>query len=108
MKKLTMSEENRTTTRQFLAVGDAHVSAESTTDAEDNLQSQLLDRMLSSSEVYIRINTIVAPLATQLETLIHSIMDLSESNSKRSTDKNRTSERSRSSGQRSATPDPIC
>ena len=103
-----MSEENRTRTRQFVEVGDAHVSAESASDAEDDLQFQLLDRMLSSSEVYRRINTIIAPLATQLETLIQSVMDLSERNSNRSTEGNLTSERSRSSGQRSYTPDPIC
>ena len=65
-----MSEENRTPTREFIETGDAHVSAESASDVEDNPQSQLLERKLSSSEIDRRINAIVAPLATQLETLI--------------------------------------
>ena len=72
-----MSEGNRTPTRQFVEIGDAHVSAESASDVEDNLQSQLLERKLSSSEVD-RINAIYAPLATQLETLIQSLRELSK------------------------------
>ena len=73
-----MSEGNRTPTRQFVEIGDAHVSAESASDAEDNLQSQLLERKLSSSEVDRRIKAIYAPLASQLETLIQSLRELSK------------------------------
>ena len=73
-----MSEENRIPTRQFVEVDDAHVSVESANDVEDNLQSQLLERKLSSSEVDRRINAIVVPLATQLETLIQSVRDLAK------------------------------
>ena len=83
-----MSEGNRTPTQQFVEVGDAHVSAESTNDVEDNLQSDLLERKLSSSQVDRRINSIVAPLATQLETLIQSVTELSERSSNRSTEGN--------------------
>ena len=73
-----MSEENRTPTRQFVQIGEAHSSAESASGVEDNLQSQLLERRFSSSEVERRINAIVAPLAAQLETLIHSVNELGE------------------------------
>ena len=59
-----MTEDNRTPSRQFVEVGDAHISGESACEVEDNLQSQLLDRRLSSSEVDWRINAIVAPLTT--------------------------------------------
>ena len=65
-----MSESNRTTTWQFIEIGDAHVSTELASDVEDNLQSQLPDWKLTSSEVGKRINAIVAPLSTQLETLM--------------------------------------
>ena len=34
-----MSEENKRPTRQFVLISDAHVSAESRSDDEDNLQS---------------------------------------------------------------------
>ena len=61
-----MSERNRTPTQQFVEVGDAHISAESASDFEDNLQSQLLERRIFSSEVDRRINTIFASLVTQL------------------------------------------
>ena len=94
-----MSEGSRTSTRQFVEIGDAHVSAESASDVEDNLQSQKLERKLWSSEVDRRINAIVAPLATQLETLIQSVKELSERSSNRLTEDNVTSERSRSSSQ---------
>ena len=93
-----MSEENRIPTRQFVEVGDAHVPVESASDVEDNLQSQLLERKLSSREVDRRINPIVVPLATQLETLIQSVRELS---SNRSTEGNVASERSRLLNQRS-------
>ena len=64
-----MFEENRTTpTRQFIKVGDIHHSGESASEGEDNLQSQLLDRRLSSGEVDRKINAISASLAMQLET----------------------------------------
>ena len=68
-----MSEENRTPTRQFVEIGDLHASGESGSEAEDQLQSQLLDRKISSSEVDRRINAIVSPVATQLETLIRNV-----------------------------------
>ena len=98
-----MSEENRKLIRQFVEIGDAHASAESRSDAADNLQSQLLDQKLSSSKVDRRINDMVAPLATQLETLIQSVRRLGERNSNRLTERNVASERSRSSVQRSDT-----
>ena len=60
-----MSEENRTPTRQFVEIDDAHASVESAGDGEDNLQSHLLERKFSSSEVDRRLNVIVAPLATK-------------------------------------------
>ena len=56
---------------------------------------------MSSSEVDRRINAIVAPVATQLETLIHSVRELSERSLKGSTEGIAASERLRSSGQRS-------
>ena len=96
-----MSEANRLPTRQFVEIGNSHVLAESASDFDDDLQSQLLERKLSSGEVDKRINPIVAPLATQLETLIQSLRELSEKSSNRSTEGNVASERSRSSGQRS-------
>ena len=98
-----MLEENRTPTRQFVEVGDVHPSGQSASEGEDNLQSQLLDRRMSSSEVDRIINAIGATLATQLETLIQSLGELSEKSSNRSTEGNAISERSRSSGQRSDT-----
>ena len=95
-----MSERNRTPARLFVEVGDAHASAESASDVEDKLQSQLLERKLSSSEVDRRMDAIIAPLTTQLETLIQSVKELSKRSSNRSTEGNVASERSRSSGQR--------
>ena len=80
-----MSEENRTLTRQFVEIGDAHNSVESASDAKDNLLSQLLERRLSWSEVDRKINAVVAPLATQLEALMQSVRELSERSSNRST-----------------------
>ena len=96
-----MSEENRTSTRQFVEIGDVHHSGESASEGEDNLQSQLLDRRLPSSEVDRGIDAIVAPLATQLVALIQSVRELSEESSNQSTEGNRASEQSRSSRQRS-------
>ena len=78
-----MSEGNRTPTRHFVEIGYAHVSAESANDVEDNLQSQILERKLSSNEVDERINAIVAALATQLEKLIQSVRELDEGSSNR-------------------------
>ena len=46
-----MSGENRTPTRQFIQLGDAHSSVESAGDGEKNLCSQLLDRRMTSSEI---------------------------------------------------------
>ena len=71
-----MFEGNRTLARQFVEIGDAHISAESARDIEDNLQSQLLERKLSSSEVNMRKNATIAPLAAQLETLILLVRNL--------------------------------
>ena len=96
---VTMTERNRTPTRQFVEVGDAHVSAESASDVGDKLQPQLLERKLSPSEVDRRIKSMIATLAMQLETLIQSVTKLSERSSNRSTEGNVASEQSRSSGQ---------
>ena len=93
-----MSEGNRTPTPKFVDIGNVHASVGSTSDGEDNLQSQLLERKLSSSKVDRRINAIVAPLATQIETLIQSVRELNEKSSNGSTEGNVASERSRSSG----------
>ena len=93
-----MSEETRTPKRPFIEVRDVHHSGESASEREDNLQSQLLDSRMSSSEVHRRINAIFAPLATQLKTLILSVTELIEKNSSRLTEGNAASERSRSSG----------
>ena len=93
MRKLTTCKENRTPTRQFVEIDKSHVLAESGSDTKDQLQSQLLDWKLSSSEVDRRRNAIVAPLSTQLQTLIQSVRELSERSSNRSTDKNVASER---------------
>ena len=100
-----MSGENRTPTRQFDEVGDVHHSGESASERENNLQSQLLDRRMFffSNEVERRINAIVAPLATQLETLTQPVRELSERSSNHSTEWNTAFERSRSSSQRSDT-----
>ena len=64
---------------------------------------QTLQRKLSSSEVGRKINAIVAPLATQLETLIQSVRELNERSSNRLTAGITASEGSGSSGQRSDT-----
>ena len=42
-----MSQENRTPTRQFVEIGDAHVLAEAKRDAEDNL-------LITRSEAVVR------------------------------------------------------
>ena len=96
-----MSEENRTPTRQFVENGYTHKSAESAADVADNLQSQALERRLSSIEVDGGINAMVAPLATQLETLVQSVRELIQRSSNPSTEGNVASDQSRSSGQRS-------
>ena len=104
-----MSEKNRTPTIQFGQVGDVHHSGESASDGEENLRSQLLDRRMSSSEVDWRMSAIVTPISRQLEMpisrqlemLIQSGRELRERSSARRTEGNETSERSRSSGQRS-------
>ena len=72
-----MSEENTTPTRQFVETGFAPKPAESASEAEDNLQSQSIECRLSSSEVDRRINAIACLLATQLETSIQSVRELS-------------------------------
>ena len=78
-----------------MEVGDVHHSGQSASEEEGNLQSQLLDRKLFSSEVDKRINAIVAALAAQLETIIQSVRELSERRSNRSTERNAASERSK-------------
>ena len=59
-----MSEENRTPTRHFVKLGDAHNLGESATanNGEENLRSLLLERRMTSSETDRRIDAIVAPL----------------------------------------------
>ena len=94
-----MSEGNRTPTRQFVEAGNARALVESASDEEDSLRSQLLERKLSSIEVDRRMNTKVAPLATQIETLILSVTEPSESSSNSSTEVNVASERLISPGQ---------
>ena len=79
-----MAEASRTPTRQFVKIGDADVSAESGSDAEDNLQPQILGRR---REVDSKINAIVAPLTTQLEKLIQPVRELSERSYNRSTER---------------------
>ena len=98
IEKSTMSEGNRTTTRQFVEIGDTHVSAESAIDFEDNLLCPLLDRNLSASGVDGTINAIVALLSTQIETLIRSVRELGERSPNQSIERNLASELSRSSG----------
>ena len=96
-----MSEVDKTPTRQFIGVGDVHHSADSSSDGEVNLQSQLLDRRLTLTEVNRKRRAIVDPLAAELETLIQLVRQLSEKSSKRPTDWEAAFERSRSLGQRS-------
>ena len=90
-----MSAENRTPTGQFVEMGFAPISLESASDAGYNLQSLLLERRLWSSEVDRRINAMVAPIATHLETLMQSVRKPSGRTSNRLTEKNVASERSR-------------
>ena len=87
-----MFEENSTPTRQFIPLGEGHSSAESASDVEDNLQFQ-------SSEDDRRIKVVLTPMYTPLETLIQSVKELSEKNSKPSVEKNMASGQSRLSGQ---------
>ena len=56
-----MSEGNITLTRLFVEIGDALISTESASDIENNVQFQLLERKLLSSEVDRRINAIYLP-----------------------------------------------
>ena len=65
------------------------------------MQSQLLERKLSSSAVVRRWKTMVVPRATKPKTLIRSVRKLSERSSNWSTERNVASDRSRSSGLRS-------
>ena len=85
-RKVCMSGENKTPTRQFVEIGDIHNWGEWASEGEDHLQSQLFDRIVSSSEVDRRIKAFVVSLATQLETLIQLV--LSERSSNRSTEGN--------------------
>ena len=71
-RKTIISEEHRPPNKQFIEVIDFHHSGESASEREDNLQSQSLDRRISSSEVDRKIKAIVAPLDTHLETLIQA------------------------------------
>ena len=75
--KVSMSEEDKTPTIQFVGVGDAHHLGESATEIENYLQSQLLRRSGFPNEVDRRINSIVAPLTKQLNTLIQSVTEVS-------------------------------
>ena len=92
-----MFEGNRTPTRHFVESGVVHASVEPASDGEDNLQSQLLEKNLSPSEVDRRLNAIVTLLATQIEALVQSVKELSGSGSNRSSERNAAPERSRSS-----------
>ena len=87
-------------TRQIVELGDTHNSGEAASESQRNLQSQLLDRRLTSSDIDRRINAIDALLSTQL-LLIQSVRELNERSSTRSAEKNMLSDRSRISGQRS-------
>ena len=84
-----------------MEVGGVHHSGESVNETERNLQPQLLYRLSFSIEVDHKIHAVVAPLATQLETLIESVSKLIQRSSNRSTEGNAPSERSSSSGQHS-------
>ena len=96
-----MYDGKRTPTGQFVEVGDVPQSGESASEGEDNLQSQFEEGRKFSSEVNSRINVIVAPIVTQLETLILSVREINEKSSIRTTDLNAAYQRSRWSGQRS-------
>ena len=96
-----MSEENRTPTRQSVNVGEAHPSSECVSEREGSLQSFLLERRTSSSEVDKNIDAMVALLATQSEMLIQSVREFSERRLNRSTERNAAADRSRSSVRRS-------
>ena len=98
---ISMSEENETPTRQLVEVGYVCYSGETTSEGEDNLQSQLVDHIMTSSEVDRRTKAIVASFAMQLETLVQSVRELSDRKLNHSTEGNAASERSNSSGQRS-------
>ena len=65
-----MSQEKRSPTKQFVDADDVHHSGESTSDGEEKLLSQLLNRWMISSEIDRKINAMVAPLSAQLEVLI--------------------------------------
>ena len=58
-----MSQENRTPTKQFVKFGDVRHSGDSASEGEDDLQLQLLDRRMSSSEVDSKINAIFASVS---------------------------------------------
>ena len=96
-----MSGENRTPTRWFSELGDPHNLGESASYGKDNLLSQLLDGRMTPSEIDGRLNAIVTPLSTHSELLIQSVRELNQRSSTRSTEWNLTSDRSRSSNQRS-------
>ena len=89
----SISEKNRTPTRQSVEVGHVHHSGESASEGGDNLKSQPLDRGMYSIEVNRRINAIVAPLAAQLETIFQSVRELRERSSNHLTEGNPASER---------------
>ena len=79
---------NRTSSGQVLDLGVIHHSGESGGDEEENLLSQLFCRRTTSSEVDRKINSIVAPLSTQLGALILSMKEPNERNSTSSTEGN--------------------
>ena len=73
-----MSDENRKRTGQFVEFSHAQILGELATDEEKNLQSQLLDRRMTWSEIDRRIKAIVAHPYTQLEMLIQSVEELNK------------------------------
>ena len=73
-----LSEENRTTIRRFVELGDTHYSVESGRNRKGNVPVTN-DKRMTSSEVDRRINEIVVSRSTELEALIRSVKELSES-----------------------------
>ena len=87
-----MTEQNLAPNELLVELGDAHRSIELGSGGERNLQSQLLDRRMTSNETVRKINAVVAPLSTQSEALIQSVMELTERSFIRSTDGNQMSD----------------
>ena len=96
-----MSEGKRTIIRQLIEIGDTHYSGDSSSDEEENLRSQFLDRRMTLTYPDRTINAIVALLCSQIEALIQPVRKIDEKNCICATEGNTTSEQWRSSGQRS-------